>query len=126
MLETLTVADPDAILSLMARFREDPRPGKLDLGVGVYRDDSGVTQILHAVREAERRHTEAQTTKTYVGIAGDADINRRITALTLGPALEPGRTRAIQTPGGSGALRVLMDLVSLAYPHATLWLSDPT
>lgn len=126
MLETLTVADPDAILSLMARYREDPRPGKLDLGVGVYRDDSGVTTILQAVREAERRHTETQTTKVYVGIAGDPDFNRDVATLTLGPALEPGRTRAIQTPGGSGALRVLMDLVALANPRATLWLSDPT
>jgi aspartate/tyrosine/aromatic aminotransferase len=126
MLEHLTLADPDPILSLMVRYREDARPGKIDLGVGVYRDDAGLTPILAAVREAERRYVAAQASKVYVGIVGDAEFNQRIAELTLGPAYDPGRSRAVQTPGGSGALRVLMDLVHLAHPHATLWLSEPT
>jgi aromatic-amino-acid transaminase len=92
----------------------------------VYRDASGATPILRAVSEAERRHAAAQTTKVYVGIAGDADFNRRVVELTLGPARDPARTRAIQTPGGSGALRVLMDLAHVANPNCAIWLSDPT
>lgn len=126
MLEHLTLADPDPILSLMVRYREDARPGKIDLGVGVYRDEEGATPIPAAVLEAERRYVPLQTTKVYVGTAGDAVFNRSLAELTLGPAYEPARTRVVQTPGGSGALRVAMDLVYLAHPHATLWLSDPT
>ena len=64
MLDHLQMPPPDKILSLMAMFREDPRPEKMDLGVGVYRDASGTTPILAAVKEAERRVLAAETTKT--------------------------------------------------------------
>jgi aspartate/tyrosine/aromatic aminotransferase len=92
MLEGLTLTEPDAVLSLMPHFREDLHPGKMDLGVGVYRDASGATPILRAVNEAEHHHAAAQTTKVYVCIAGEADFNRRVAELTLGPALAPDRT----------------------------------
>jgi aspartate aminotransferase len=105
MFEPLAMAEPDKILALMNVFCLDDRADKLDLGVGVYRDSTGATPVMRAVAEAERR---------------------LVAALVLGPAIERGRMRALQTPGGSGALRVLMDLLRLANPEATLWLSEPT
>ncbi len=126
MFETLKAAPPDAILALAAVFRSDPRPEKLDLGVGVYRDAEGRTPVMAAVREAERRLHETQATKAYVGLTGDQAYNAAMTQMVLGAEAPGDRIRAVQTPGGSGALRVLADLLRRAKPAATLWLSDPT
>lgn len=125
MLESLRPAEPDRILSLIALVRRDPRPEKMDLSIGVYRDAIGRTPILLAVREAERRLHECETTKTYVGPAGDAAFNAAVTRLVFGD-FDTARIRTIQTPGGSGALRVLAGLLARARPGATVWLPDPT
>ena len=126
MLESLSKAEPDKILSLMALYREDPRSGKLDLGVGVYKDAAGATPVLRAVREAERRLLAMQTTKSYLGMAGDLAFNRSVSHLVLGDAAPLERVCAVQTPGGSGALRVLGELLHAADRTATVWLPDPT
>ena len=126
MLDALTPQAPDKILSLMAAFREDPREGKIDLGVGVYRDASGNTPVMRAVRQAERRLVEAQTTKVYTGLAGDPAFADALSALVLGPARATDRLACAATPGGTGAVRQALELVRMAAPGAALWLPDPT
>mgnify|MGYP005852400293 CR=1 FL=1 len=126
MLETLQAPPPDKILALSGMFRADPRAGKLDLGVGVYRDESGATPVMRAVRAAEARLHAAQTTKTYLGPAGDEAFCRQVAALALGDAAPAERLAMAQTPGGTGAVRLLADLASRAERGATLWISDPS
>jgi aspartate aminotransferase len=112
----------------MAAFRADPSPQKVDLGVGVYRDDAGDTPVPEAVREAERRHIAVQSTKTYVHPLGNLEFNERIVELALGPLARElrDRTATIQTVGGCGALRVGAEIVRAANPSATVHVSDPT
>lgn len=126
MFETLKQPAPDKILTLIALLRDDPRPNKVDLGVGVYKDREGRTPIMQSVREAEQVLFAEQTTKTYLGLAGDTTFDTLMTGLVLGDAAPAARVRAIQTPGGSGALRILFDLLHRAKPDATVWVSDPT
>ncbi|MBB3609891.1 amino acid aminotransferase [Rhizobium sp. BK602] len=126
MFETLTVAPPDKILSLSVLYRNDARPTKMDLGVGVYKDSQGATVIMRAVREAEKRLYESQTTKTYVGMAGDEGFNKAMLKLVFGDDTDLSRMFACQTAGGSGALRTIADLLAKARPDATIWMSDPT
>ncbi|CAM3903388.1 Aromatic-amino-acid aminotransferase [Vibrio aerogenes CECT 7868] len=117
----------DPILSLSSAFREDNRPDKVDLGIGVYRNNQGQTPIMRAIRSAESRLMETQTTKSYVGLAGDEVFNQCIARLVLGEATPVSdRLVAVQTPGASGALRMLGDLIHTAQPGSTVWLSDPS
>ncbi|BCH57182.1 amino acid aminotransferase [Agrobacterium vitis] len=126
MLDTLTMPPPDKILALMPIFRQDSRSHKLDLGVGVYRDASGITPVLRAVREAEARILRDQTTKAYIGPAGDAVYCDLMTKLVFGDHAPCERIRAIQTPGGAGALAVICGLIAKSAPNATLLVPDPT
>ncbi|MBA9033932.1 amino acid aminotransferase [Rhizobium leguminosarum] len=126
MFETLTAAPPDKILSLSVLYRNDARPTKMDLGVGVYKDSQGATVIMRAVRDAEKRLYESQTSKTYVGMAGDEGFNKAMLKLVFGEKADLSRMFACQTAGGSGALRTIADLLVKAWPDATVWLSDPT
>lgn len=126
MFETLQPAAPDGILMLMSLYRDDPRTDKVDLGVGVYKDANGKTPVMHAVRKAERRLHETQATKSYLGLAGDTVFNELMIGLVFGEKAERPRLRAAQTPGGTGALRMLADLVRLSRPDATVWVPDPT
>ncbi len=129
MFQQLVPLQEDAILGLMSKFRADPSPDKVDLGVGVFRDLSGNTPVLAAVRRAERSMLDAQTTKTYVAPAGRAEFNEAVGELVLGgshPALVANRARIVQAPGGCGALRLGAELIKTARPQAIVHLSDPT
>jgi aspartate aminotransferase len=129
MFEQLKPLAPDPILGLMAAFRIDPAPMKIDLGVGVYKDENGNTPVLEAVREAERRVLEAQTTKVYVGPAGNPGFNAAMTDLVLGsdhPAHAAGRVRTVQGCGGCATLRVGAELIKSARPGAVIHVSNPT
>jgi len=129
MFERLELITADTILSLMAAFRADPDPHKVDLGVGVYRDDHGETPVPAAVRAAERALIERQTTKTYVGPAGNPGFNQEMARLVLGsehPSLTAGRVRLIQSPGGCGALRLGAELIRYASPDSVVHVSTPT
>lgn len=126
MFETLKPAAPDKIIALIGMYRDDPRPNKIDLGVGVYKDSEGRTTIMRAVREAEKRLYSEQSTKTYLGMAGDPAFNAAMIQLVFGPDADISRLRAAQAPGGSGALRILAELLHRARPGAEVWLSDPT
>jgi aspartate aminotransferase len=119
---------PDPILGVTTAFRADPTAGKIDLGVGVYRDDAGNTPVPAAVRKAELAMLDRQVTKTYVGPMGNAEFNQRIVELALGP-LAAGlkdRTATIQTVGGCGALRLGAELIRASRPEAIVHVSDPT
>ena len=126
MFETLQPAPGDKILALIGLYRADPRPGKVDLGVGVYKDRDGRTPVMRAVREAEKRLLASQDTKTYLGLAGDTAFNAAMIKLAFGGKADLSRIRAAQAPGGSGALRLVAELLQRTRPGATVWLSDPT
>jgi aspartate/tyrosine/aromatic aminotransferase len=129
MLERLDRLPPDPILGLMAAFRADNDPQKVDLGVGVYRDDQGDTPILKAVRQAEQAVLARQSTKSYVAAAGNPGFNQAMEKLVFGadhPALTGGRVRTIQAPGGCGALRLGAELIRAASPDSVVHVSTPT
>ena len=126
MFEHLQPAPADKIIALIGLYRADPRPDKVDLGVGVYKDRDGKTPVMRAVREAEKRLLQSQDTKTYLGLAGDTGFNTAMAKLAFGPAADMTRIRAAQAPGGSGALRLVAELLKRTRSDATIWLSDPT
>jgi aromatic-amino-acid transaminase len=126
MLTNLTAQPVDKILALMAAYREDERDSKVDLGVGVYKDASGNTPVMRAVKAAEKRLVAEQTTKAYTGLAGDPAFSDAMIGLVLDGAVERDRIAAVATPGGTGAIRQALELIKLAAPGATVWLSDPT
>ncbi|HGS4598987.1 TPA: aromatic amino acid transaminase [Vibrio cholerae] len=116
----------DPILSLSVAFRNDPRPQKVDLGIGVYKNSLGETPIMRAVALAQDKVVASQKTKSYVGLAGCEEFNQSMMQLVLGSTLDTERTIAIQTPGASGALRMLGDLMRVAQPDTTVWITDPS
>jgi len=119
----------DSILGLMAKYRADPSAHKVDLGVGVYRDLTGNTPVLDCVRRAETEILAAQTTKSYVSAAGREEFNGAVEELVLGtahPSRRDRRARAVQTPGGCGALKLGAELIRSAAPAAAVHMSDPT
>jgi Aspartate/tyrosine/aromatic aminotransferase len=126
MFETLTKAPGDKILALMGEYAADPRPAKIDLGVGVYKDENGVTPVMSAVRKAEERILANEKTKTYLGIAGNKGYGAAVLDLVLADSVDRARLRIAQAPGGTGSLWVLMQLVNRARPGATVHVSDPT
>jgi aspartate aminotransferase len=126
LFETLQPVPADAILGLIAEYRDDPRPEKIDLGVGVYRNADGETPVLDAVKAAERILLDTQTSKAYIGTAGDAAFNKAMQDLVFADSVTADRLVTLQTPGGSGSLRVAAGLILRARPDAAVWLSDPT
>ncbi len=126
MLENLTAQPADKILALMAKFKADTRSDKVDLGVGVYKDATGNTPVMRAVKEAERRILADQSTKAYTGLAGDPAFGAAMKDLVLGDSVRNERVAAVATPGGTGAIRQALELIRLAAPKATVWLSNPT
>ncbi len=126
MLETLRAQPADKILALMAAYKADPRDDKVDLGVGVYKDASGNTPVMRAVKEAERRILADQSSKAYTGLAGDPAFGAAMRDLVLGDSIAAERVAAVATPGGTGAIRQALELIKMAAPDATVWLSNPT
>ena len=126
MLSNLKAQPADKILALMASYREDPRPGKVDLGVGVYKNAEGVTPVMRAVKEAERRLIETQESKSYVGLAGDPAYADAMLGLILGASVAREKIAAAATPGGTGAVRQAFELIKLANPAAKVHVSNPT
>ena len=126
MLTNLTPQPADKILQLMQKFREDPRTDKIDLGVGIYKDASGNTPVMRAIKEAEKRLWEVETTKKYTALAGDPAYGDAMVDLVLGDAVPRDRVATAATPGGTGAIRQGVELIKMANPDATIWLSNPT
>ena len=126
MFETLKEQPADKILALMQMFKEDPRADKIDLGVGVYKDASGHTPIMAAIKDAEKLLWEKETTKTYVALAGDPAFSDAMVSLVLGDAVARSKVAAVATPGGTGAVRQAFELAKMANPDARVFVSDPT
>ncbi len=126
MFESLQTLPADAILGLIAEHANDPRPEKIDLGVGVYRTAEGQTPVLSSVKKAERRLLETQTSKAYLGTAGAPDFNAVMQTLTFADSAPPERLVTLQSAGGSGALRVAAGLILRAREGAKVWVSEPT
>ncbi|WP_208349976.1 aromatic amino acid transaminase [Pseudaestuariivita rosea] len=126
MFEKLTEQPKDKILALMQMYRDDPRPTKIDLGVGVYKNADGVTPIMRSVKTAEQKWWQKEDSKSYVAIAGDAGFNDVMVDLVLGDAVPRDSVASVATPGGTGAVRQAFELIRMADPKATVWISDPT
>ena len=129
MFEKLDRLPDDPILGLMAAFRADSHPQKVDLGVGVYRNDRGETPILEAVRRAEQLVFEKESTKAYIAPAGNAAFNAAMEKLVFGNAhslFATGRMRTVQSPGGCGALRLGAELIRLGSRESIVHVSNPT
>ncbi|MCZ0938302.1 MAG: aspartate/tyrosine/aromatic aminotransferase [Caldilineaceae bacterium] len=129
MFETISPAPKDSILGLTEAFKKDPNPNKVNLGVGVYKDGDGQTPVLSTVKEAEERLLRSEATKSYLpidGLAAYAALSQEIVFGSEHDILRAGRAATVQTPGGTGALRVAADFVRRIFPQATVWLSDPT
>ncbi len=129
MFQSLQALPADPILGLMAAYRADDNPKKIDLGVGVYKDANGNTPVMQAVKKAESLILEAQQSKSYVGPTGAAEFNQVSAELIFGESLvsKLGKRRVTaQAPGGCGGLRLAAEFVKKANPEATVWVSDPT
>lgn len=126
MFESFPLAPPDSILGLAEAFEKDPRPNKINLTVGVFKDEQGRTPILDSVRRAEARILETQRTKSYLPIEGGADFIQTVTRLVLGDDFDTKRVACAHTPGGTGALRAGADTIARQFPMARVWLSNPT
>ena len=126
MFESLQAAPADAILGLITEHKNDPRPEKIDLGVGVFRTAEGETPVLDVVKQAEQRIIDTQESKAYIGTAGDPAFNAAMQDLIFGDAGDKDRIATIQAPGGSGSLRVAASLLLRANPDVKVWVSDPT
>ncbi len=126
MFEFLKPAPPDAILGLSEAFQADPSPAKINLAVGVFKDAAGQTPVLDCVKRAERWLVETETTKTYLGIDGLPEYRARARELVFGDAVAAERIAMVQTPGGTGGVRVAADFLASHLPRATVWVSNPT
>ncbi|WP_432075137.1 aromatic amino acid transaminase [Streptomyces wuyuanensis] len=125
MLELLAPPPADPLWDLAAEFAGDTRPERLNLVLGVYRDHTGATPVMSAVREAEIRLAERSASKEYRGLSGNTAFNRAMLSMVLGSETRTARATAVQTVAGTGALRLLADLVRQTRPGATVWISDP-
>jgi aromatic-amino-acid transaminase len=116
----------DSLLKLIALCNADPRPHKIDVGVGVFRDGAGNTPILKVIKEAEQRLLDTEKSKSYLGSAGDKRFAELLRPILLGPHADDDRIAGVQTPGGCGALRLAFELIATANPAARVFVGTPT
>jgi len=129
MFASLKAQPSDPILGLLAKYREDTNPKKIDLGVGVYKNEAGETTVLDCIKKAEKHRTDTETSKVYIGPTGSPLFNDEMAKLIFGEnhkVLNENRTRTISTPGGTGALRVAAEFIKSCKAGATIWVSNPT
>ena len=126
MFETLKAQPADKILALMQMYKDDPRSTKVDLGVGVYKDATGLTPVMRAVKAAEHQLWETQDSKVYTGLAGDPAFADAMIKLLLEGAVPRDTIAAAATPGGTGAVRQAFEMIQMARPEARVFVSDPT
>ena len=125
-LADLPPVQSDSLLALIAMANADPRPDKIDVGVGVFRDADGNTPILKVMKEAEQRLRETQETKAYLGSAGDKRFAELLRPILLGRHADDDRIAGVQTPGGCGALRLAFELIATANPSARVLIGTPS
>jgi aspartate/tyrosine/aromatic aminotransferase len=125
-LADLPPVNSDSLIALIGMVNADSRPDKIDVGVGVFRDGAGNTPILQVIKEAEKRLRETQTTKAYLGRAGDKRYAELLRPIVLGEHAADERIVGLQTPGGCGALRLGFELLAAANPTARVFIGGPT
>ena len=119
----------DPILSLNEDFQKDPRPGKINLSIGIYFDDAGRIPVLDSVRRAEQQMVARDAPKPYLPIEGAANFRAAVQSLLFGSgheAIASGRVATIQSVGSSGGLKVGADFIARWLPGSEVWVSDPT
>ena len=129
MFEHVDAYAGDPILSLNESFGKDPRPGKINLSIGIYFDDAGKLPVMAAVREAESALLKEIGPRPYLPMEGAADYRQAVQQLLFGDtheAVTSGRIATIQTVGGSGGLKVGSDFLKRYFPESGVWVSDPT
>ena len=126
MFEALKAQPQDKILQLIQMFKDDPRTDKIDLGVGVYKDATGLTPVMRAVKAAEKKIWDTQDSKTYTALTGEPGYNTAMRKLIRADVVDGARVSSIATPGGTGAVRLGVDLAKMFNPGATVWVSKPT
>lgn len=126
MFEKLNAQPADSLLALIKAFQVDPRSYKVDLGVGVYRDEKGHTPVMRAVKLAEKHLLDTQDSKRYLGPEGDLNFVNLLRPIIFGAGHAAHEIIGIQTPGGSGALRLGAELIASASPAAKVWLGTPS
>lgn len=125
----VVLAPADPILGLTDTFKADPRQDKVNLGVGIYKDEAGQTPVLQSVKKAEALLLEQEKTKNYLGIEGVQTYNRVVQELLFGEGstlVTSGRAATAQAPGGTGALRIAAEFLLRNTPSRTVWVSNPT
>ena len=129
MFASLKALPADSILGLLAKYREDANPKKIDLGVGVYKNEAGETTVLNCVKKAEQHRTDTETSKVYIGPTGSMLFNDEMAKLIFGQehkVLNENRARTVSTPGGTGALRIAAEFIKSCKAGTTIWVSNPT
>jgi aspartate aminotransferase len=129
MFQSLPAVAPDPVFSLLDEFRADANPEKINLTVGAWQNDQGLTPVMHCVKVAEEQILEKEATKNYLGIAGMKEFNEATARLLYGDdstALQQARVCCIQTPGGTGALRIVAGFLERIRPQSRLWIGQPT
>lgn len=129
MFENIQAAPADPILGLNESFANETSPNKINLGVGVYKDERGKTPILQAVKQAEERLLSSETSKSYLSIEGTSQYREAVQGLLFGqdhPIITKKLAHTAHTPGGTGALRVAAEFIKKHIPNATVWVSNPT
>jgi aromatic-amino-acid transaminase len=127
LFDALDRQPPDPLLSLIALYRQDKRAMKIDLGVGVYRDDQGGTPVMRSIKRAEQRLATSQPTKAYLGTEGDYRFVELLTPILFGAQLSTDHClTGVQTPGGTGALRLAAEMIARGRPQARIWIGTPT
>lgn len=129
MFQSIERRPPDPILGLTAAFKKDSNPNKVDLGAGVYKNESGNTPIVSAIKKAEKKLWETEDSKSYIAQAGPEGFNIHMPTMVLGEGssvLNDQRACSVLAPGGSGALRVIAEFVSANFPDTRTWVSTPT
>ena len=125
-LADLPPVQSDSLIALIGMVNADPRPDKIDVGVGVFRDGAGNTPILKVIKEAELRLHATQESKSYLGSAGDKRFAELLRPILLGEHAGDDRIAGVQTPGGCGALRLGFDLLARANPQSRVFVGGPT
>jgi aspartate aminotransferase len=128
MFGSLQAMPADPILGLLAKYKEDSNPNKVDLGVGVYKNEAGHTAVLNCVKKAEQYRIDHEDSKVYLGPTGSPIFNEQMTKLVFGDHLviQQQRVRTVSTPGGTGALRVAAEFIKSCKAGTTIWVSNPT
>jgi aspartate aminotransferase len=129
MFGSLKALPADPILGLLAKYRKDNNPNKIDLGVGVFKNEAGHTAVLDCVKKSEQHRTNTEDSKVYIGPTGSPLFNDVMAQLIFGAehkVLNENRARTISTPGGTGALRVAAEFIKSCKAGTTIWVSNPT